>query len=182
MRPEIAPITIFYILTVLVFLPLFSSMLCSLANITPLAFTAQTTMSPTPFLDATLKDLAAAQTPAQIQPISTALLKSLQHELANSTQCMLPSFIYRHPSGHEHGHALALDLGGSTLRVAIVHLSESVAQIIHRKDWFVSDIEKQYNATTFFDWIAGNIKSLLDAVPEAERPPVIGVSWSFPIM
>jgi hexokinase len=139
-------------------------------------------MSTSPYLDAVIADLSSVKTTTQMQEISAKLLESFQEKLFNSGQCMLPSFIYRHPTGRETGHALALDLGGSTLRVAVIHISSSVAKILHRKDWVVSDLEKQMPATQFFDWMAANIKTLLESVPEEERPPVIGVSWSFPIM
>ncbi|KAL9614903.1 MAG: hypothetical protein Q9167_000645 [Letrouitia subvulpina] len=55
--------------------------------------------------------------------LSKKLQAELKERLQSSPQCMLPSHNYTLPDGREKGTYLALEVGGSTLRVALVDLN-----------------------------------------------------------
>lgn len=52
---------------------------------------------------------------------SNMLLQDFDDSLAGSTITMLPNY-HINPSGQEYGHYLCIDLGGSTLRIAVVDI------------------------------------------------------------
>ncbi|KAL8913945.1 MAG: hypothetical protein Q9171_001330 [Xanthocarpia ochracea] len=125
-----------------------------------------------------------------------ALSKKLQYEfkerLQSSTQCMLPSHNYTLPNGKEHGTYLALEVGGSTLRVALVdlHGRASSRQSLRIRRIATSTIDNRVRGLrglAFFDWIAEKIGEMLSADKEAcdymqlEEPIPMGIAWSFPI-
>ncbi len=125
-----------------------------------------------------------------------ALSKKLQSEfkerLQSSTQCMLPSHNYTLPNGTEHGTYLALEVGGSTLRVALVdlHGRASSRQSLRIRRIATSTIDNRVRGLrglAFFDWIAEKIGEMLSADKEAcdymelEEPIPMGIAWSFPI-
>ncbi|KAL8819043.1 MAG: hypothetical protein Q9223_002441 [Gallowayella weberi] len=125
-----------------------------------------------------------------------ALSKKLQAEfkkrLQSSPQCMLPSHNYTLPTGKEHGTYLALEVGGSTLRVALVDLDgrASSTQSLRIRRIVTSTIDnrvRDLRGLAFFDWIAGRIEEMLAADREAcdhmqlKEPLPMGIAWSFPI-
>ncbi|KAK6507116.1 hypothetical protein TWF481_005565 [Arthrobotrys musiformis] len=147
-------------------------------------------------------ELLANITAESMQEISKSLTASYTAGLKENTASMLPSHIYFLPSGQETGYYLAADLGGSTLRVAIVHLegykdpslrgspidpsNPRPMNIVKIKSWGGSHIDhlKTLTSDAFFDWIADRIG---DVVEEkfgnkftADLLP-LGLSWSFPI-
>ncbi|KAF3915944.1 Hexokinase-1 [Arthrobotrys entomopaga] len=117
--------------------------------------------------------------------------------LENSTASMIPSHIYHLPSGTEQGYFLSADLGGSTLRVALVHLEgRKIAghrnkerakpmNIVEIKSWSGVHIEnlKTLTGDEFFDWIAMRIGEVVIEKFGSKDTPILplGLSWSFPI-
>lgn len=97
-----------------------------------------------------------------------------------------------HSDGSEHGDFLAIDLGGSTLRVAVVSLlpPESSFELdrSHRvnittmKLWHVDDSNKVLNKE-FFSWVAAKIMEVLQSQQKLSSKSVIktGITWSFPL-
>ncbi|KAL8949530.1 MAG: hypothetical protein Q9222_004367 [Ikaeria aurantiellina] len=125
-----------------------------------------------------------------------ALSKKLQAEfkerLRSSPQCMLPSHNYTLPHGKEHGTYLALEVGGSTLRVALVDLygRHAPTQNLRVRRIVTSTIDNNVRGLrgwAFFDWIAAKIGEMLAADREArdhmqlKEPLPMGIAWSFPI-
>ena len=122
-----------------------------------------------------------------------ALSKKLQAELRqhmiSSPQCMLPSFNYDLPTGQEQGTYLAVEVGGSNLRIALVGLNgRDMGMRIQRSMCFSINttirLLKEYD---FFDWMAERIGELLEMEDEPsghtkgnELLPM-GVAWSFPL-
>ncbi|KAL1861917.1 N-acetylglucosamine kinase 1 [Paecilomyces lecythidis] len=107
--------------------------------------------------------------------------------LQSSPVNMLPSYTYALPTGEEKGTYLALDVGGSTFRVALVELrgrSEDI-KILHVKSSVIDNTVKQLEGTAFFDWMAEKIDLTLAEVSEKYgrdgKPLSMGLSWSFPI-
>ena len=106
---------------------------------------------------------------------------------------MLPSFNHTMPTGNETGTFLSLDVGGSTLRVAIVTLSgrqnDKAGQpmvIAALRSWRLDNEVKSKKGKEFFDWIAQRIDEMLSANgPKLGRDPQhpldVGLAWSFPI-
>ncbi|KAK6361876.1 hypothetical protein TWF730_005588 [Orbilia blumenaviensis] len=137
-----------------------------------------------------------------MQEISKSLTASYATGLKESTASMLPSHIYFLPNGQETGYYLAVDLGGSTLRVAIVHLegykdpslrgspiaasNPRPMNIVSIRSWAGAKVDhlKTLTGDAFFDWIADKIGEVIEEKfgtrTKTELLP-LGLSWSFPI-
>jgi hexokinase len=106
---------------------------------------------------------------------------------AKGLATMIPSYVTRLPTGQETGTFLALDLGGSTLRVCAVHLlgqgKVKVDEI--KRSIAMTDPLRTSETTTFFDWMVDTVALLLKEYQlesvAAEDALAMGVSWSFPI-
>ena len=102
---------------------------------------------------------------------------------------MLPSFNYDLPTGQERGKYLALEVGGSNLRLALIELNERNVDIrIHRTMRFSIDTAiRQLKEYHFFDWMAERVGQLLGVDTDSSEhmegngPLPMGVAWSFPI-
>ena len=121
--------------------------------------------------------------------LSRRLQAELVEHMQFSPQAMLPSFNYELPSGQEEGAYLAVEVGGSNLRVALVDLrgrgAGDKASEIRRN--IITPIPPEVKAAegyTFFDWMARQIRSMLEQEGETRQgaePMRMGVAWSFPI-
>ncbi|KAK6521393.1 hypothetical protein TWF506_001613 [Arthrobotrys conoides] len=148
------------------------------------------------------RELLANITPEDMQKISKSLTASYAVGLKQSVASMLPSHIYYLPSGQETGYYLSVDLGGSTLRVAIVHLegykdpslrgspidpsNPRPMNIVQIKSWGGSHIDdlKKLTGDDFFDWIADRIGDVVEekfGSRATDELLPLGLSWSFPI-
>lgn len=96
------------------------------------------------------------------------------------------------PSGAETGRYVALDVGGSTFRVAVLELfgrgNEGEESVMRGSRTFrIDDVVKQRVGVAFFEWLAERIEETLREVlgetkEDEERPKMdMGLSWSFPI-
>ncbi|PYH93509.1 hexokinase [Aspergillus ellipticus CBS 707.79] len=106
--------------------------------------------------------------------------------LQSSPICMLPSYNHALPSGTEKGTYLALDVGGSTLRVALVQLcGQGDMRILNVASSYIDNDVKLLEGTLFFDWMAEKIDLMLHDVGanygRESVPLSVGLSWSFPI-
>ncbi|KAK6340835.1 hypothetical protein TWF696_009153 [Orbilia brochopaga] len=126
--------------------------------------------------------------------ISSQLIEAFNDGLQNSTAAMLPSHIYTLPTGTEQGKYLSVDLGGSTLRVALVQLTGAGVtgeegprpmSILEMKTWGGSQIDhlKTLTGDAFFDWIALRVQEVADIAYKrfGLTGLRLGLSWSFPI-
>ena len=124
--------------------------------------------------------------------ISKKLQVQLRQHLKASEQCMLPSFNYNLPTGQEQGVYLALEVGGSNLRIAMVELvgrehGLSSMRIIRIDTCPISWDVKQLASHGFFDWMADRVKEMLHKENKNTNggldtePLRMGVAWSFPI-
>ncbi|RMZ92726.1 hypothetical protein DV736_g15, partial [Chaetothyriales sp. CBS 134916] len=122
----------------------------------------------------------------------SAQLKGQYHEkLQHSDACMLPSFCHSLPSGQETGQFLALDVGGSTFRIALMELAGRARQadgmvIRHLTAHTIDEPVRRLRGTQFFDWMAARIKDVVEATgsvrQEQERAAIpLGLTWSFPL-
>lgn len=125
-----------------------------------------------------------------LKDFSLKLKAQFREGLWKNPACMLPSYNHQLPSRSEHGRYLALDVGGSTLRVALVELRGRAAvgseSRIVRLDSFKIDRDvKLLVGMSFFDWMAqkivATVSTALDSGNSPDEPLLMGLAWSFPI-
>ncbi|KAI9345737.1 hypothetical protein BD770DRAFT_413947 [Pilaira anomala] len=132
-------------------------------------------------------DLNQDKFKAIVEGFKSEYQSGLNTASASGLATMIPSFVTTLPTGKERGTYLALDLGGSTLRVSAVELlgncNVKVTEI--RRHIAPHDPLRTSGAITFFDWIADAIAELIKKIDHdtkhTEDPLSLGVCWSFPI-
>lgn len=127
---------------------------------------------------------------SQLWSISERLQDQFRDRLQSSSFSMLPSYNYTLPGGDERGTYLALDMGGSTLRVAMVELAgrscrPSPMSITAMETFDIDDHVKALEGQAFFDWMADRIEQILAKKGhqyghDAKALPT-GLAWSFPM-
>jgi len=124
-----------------------------------------------------------------LKDLASKLKVQYREALSTNPDCMLPSYNFQLPNGYECGQYLALDVGGSTLRVALVELQSrgvrgSESGIIRMKSFPIVKAIKDLEGMAFFDWMAALV---LETVAEdvkqnsSQKPLPMGLAWSFPI-
>ncbi|KAH8729511.1 hypothetical protein BGZ61DRAFT_446501 [Ilyonectria robusta] len=126
-----------------------------------------------------------------LQQLSRDLRKQFVERLQTDMECMLPSYSHQLPHGAERGHYLALDVGGSTLRVALVELRGRMSKvgeesrIVSMRNFAITPEIKDLEGMAFFDWMAARIKDTLAGDLEQhhslDQPLLMAMAWSFPI-
>lgn len=153
-----------------------------------------------PFLGAhwrrrTLDDFALEIDTLFTTPLSTDKMIDMSKQirgqfrdcLQTNPYCMLPSYTHALPTGSEKGTYLALDVGGSTFRVALIELSgrDEEMRIVKVNSSYIDNSVKLLKGTEFFDWMASKIDTVLKEVGSdygrGDMALPIGLSWSFPI-
>ena len=133
----------------------------------------------------------------ELMKLSRGLQAQYLEALAGNEACMLPSYNHLLPSGREKGIYFALDVGGSTFRVAVLELygkgavsSNEAWNIITLQSFKIDDSVKELRGLAFFDWLAERLEGVLETTEGLEeRCPIsgergnmnMGLSWSFPI-
>ncbi|KAI5980355.1 hexokinase [Pisolithus marmoratus] len=86
---------------------------------------------------------------------------------------MIPTFVRSIPDGSEKGTFLALDLGGTNLRVCEVNLHGDKTFSLRQQKYKVSDVLKHGEATTLFDYLADSVDAFLtdSGSPNCALPP-----------
>src|SRR5438045_3600160 len=109
--------------------------------------------------------------------------RAYRHGFDEYESTMIPSYVSRLPTGMETGTYLALDLGGTHLRIAAVTLLGDGKSDIEQKQYVVPEKLKTGTAESLFDWIADGTKNLLDkaSIKAFEKEMHMGVTFSFPI-
>ena len=136
-----------------------------------------------------LADLSPPATAAALLATSQALEGSIRAQLQDPAGAtFLPSFTHALPSGCEAGTVVAVDLGGSTLRVAVVQLPARAVLAGRRRNWPVSDAVRRLPGPLFFDWVAARIAEVVVGVAKGgdgggveDGAMSVGLTWSFPI-
>jgi hexokinase len=134
--------------------------------------------------------LEAPLEPAKLLQMSTELQEQFAPKLQASDICMLPSYNHKLPTGFEKGTYLALDVGGSTFRIALVELNGKQTdakhmRIVTMKSFKIDEKVRQRSGTLFFDWMADQIQQAL-ADPQLQNASTtknfpMGLAWSFPV-
>ena len=142
------------------------------------------------FIDEVEKDFRNASKRERLVALSNGLRKQFQESLIESPLNMLPSFNHRLPTGDECGTYLALDVGGSTFRAALIELSGRKdsgmgSKILTIKSFKIENPVRQLKGELFFDWMATRIEETLSGQTECHEmsaaPLSTGLAWSFPI-
>lgn len=129
--------------------------------------------------------------PHALLDMSAKIHAQYKHKLwEKNVPCMLPSYNHTLPTGEERGSYLALDVGGSTFRVALVELKgqelgEKSMEIVKMVSYRIDNSIAALKGRLFFDWMAQKIEQTL-ADPEVQShhgPDVLpmGLAWSFPV-
>ena len=171
------------------------------SNPSPSAFTMSRQI---PYMESWLK-------PLQIEPVRLRLLaeqlsRTYKDLAFHSSDQFLATPITRLPTGAELGEYLAIDFGGSNVRIAFVNLLGSkqhtqsqepwssprgdtydeMVEKNHERSWPIEDHLKVENAEDLFAWVGGCLAEVVTAhflhashVPE-EIP--LGITFSFPMM
>ncbi|KAI1343014.1 hexokinase-1 [Xylariaceae sp. FL0016] len=123
----------------------------------------------------------------ELRKFSSDLKAQFRERLSTHTECMLPSFSQLLPTGQETGQYLALDVGGSTLRVALVELrgrdqGGRESEIVRMVSFKITPEQKRLEGMAFFDWMAERIHEVIhkDVSPGQDHIP-LGLAWSFPV-
>jgi len=126
----------------------------------------------------------------RMRAMSNAMRIQYHEKLQDSQACMLPSFCHTLPSGDERGTYMALDVGGSTFRVALVDLcsrghADGPMRIKCISTAKIDASVRALPANKFFEWMAGKINLILAEEHDLpwSRSDVIpvGLAWSFPV-
>ncbi|KAF9500147.1 hypothetical protein BDN71DRAFT_1440709 [Pleurotus eryngii] len=110
---------------------------------------------------------------------------------------MIPTFVTGVPDGTETGTFLALDLGGTNLRVCEVVLNGDKTFSLRQQKYRVSEELKTGEATALFDYLADSVDAFLtENTPSEPIPPMrvptmpipgsqdvvhLGLTFSFPV-
>ncbi|UQC73629.1 hexokinase [Colletotrichum lupini] len=119
--------------------------------------------------------------------LSNALKAQFRDKLQTSMACMLPSYNHQLPGGHEVGQYLAVDVGGSTLRIALVELRGRDAvgresEIVRMSSFKIDNDIRNLEGMAFFDWMAERIWDMVSQDgQDPSRPMPMALAWSFPI-
>lgn len=120
--------------------------------------------------------------------MSVRMQEEYREKLQESDISMLPSYQHTLPSGDEKGDFLALDVGGSTLRIALVRLGGRDGdglQMRRSRSFVIDEKIRQLKGEEFFDWMASKISEMkaeynIIQGTSGERLQM-GITWSFPI-
>ncbi|EME41449.1 hypothetical protein DOTSEDRAFT_46445 [Dothistroma septosporum NZE10] len=123
--------------------------------------------------------------------ISKQLQSECRERMLKSDISMLPSYQHTLPSGRERGDFLALDVGGSTFRIALIRLTGKTRlgsdgmQVRRIRQFVIDDETRGLQGQTFFDWMADRVGEMLGEYNHINGTTnarlSMGLAWSFPI-
>ncbi|KAH8118513.1 hexokinase-domain-containing protein [Phellopilus nigrolimitatus] len=102
----------------------------------------------------------------------------------NKPMAMIPTFVTGVPDGTEKGTFLALDLGGTNLRVCEVQLHGNKEFTLRQQKYKVSDMLKTGEATVLFDYLADSVDEFLTTMGHTvhdDEALHLGLTFSFPV-
>ena len=122
--------------------------------------------------------------------MSVQLQEEYKDKLQSSNISMLPSFQHTLPDGKERGDFLALDVGGSTFRIALIRLVGKVEdgnglQVRRIRSFPINEKIRQLTGQSFFNWMSERISDMLTEYNNLNGTTnarlQVGLAWSFPI-
>lgn len=121
----------------------------------------------------------------QLLKLSLGLQSQFREALTHHKHCMLPSYNYELPQGKENGTYLALDVGGSTFRVAMVDLqkeNDEKMKLVALQSYKIDNSVKLLEGPFFFDWMVEKISLTISGKYDTNGLHLLaGLAWSFPI-
>ncbi|WVO12864.1 hypothetical protein L204_100472 [Cryptococcus depauperatus] len=130
-------------------------------------------------------------TDEKMQEIVRCFRLEMEEGLANygHDMAMIPAFVTGVPDGSEEGAFLALDLGGTNLRVCLVLLQGNHKFQIKQQKYKVSQALKEGESRELFDYIAESVDAFLTDVQAQDDIPIfassesmhLGFTFSFPV-
>lgn len=96
---------------------------------------------------------------------------------------MFPTWVFGSPTGNETGDYLAVDLGGTNLRVCLVKLLGNSKFTLTQSKFRLTEEQKQGGGEDLFDFCAQCVRDFIDAqIPQAtaESPVPLGFTFSYP--
>ncbi|ESK87989.1 hexokinase [Moniliophthora roreri MCA 2997] len=130
-------------------------------------------------------------TPQRMRMIVEAFKDTLELGLQKPGQVvpMIPTFVFGWPSGQEKGDYLALDLGGTNLRVCLVNVQGDGKFEITQTKYRLTEEQKHDDGQKLFDFCAECIKTFIESnftndggelsLKEGELLP-LGFTFSYP--
>ncbi|KZS97717.1 hypothetical protein SISNIDRAFT_405509 [Sistotremastrum niveocremeum HHB9708] len=107
-------------------------------------------------------------------------LSAYNHPLA-----MIPTYVTGVPDGSETGTFLALDLGGTNLRVCEIQLHGDKTFTLRQQKYKVSEALKTGEASALFDYLADSVDHFLTEISDSqisnEEALSLGLTFSFPV-
>ncbi|KAF9346445.1 glucokinase [Mortierella sp. AD094] len=142
-------------------------------------------------LEAIAKDFAVST--EQLEAMTTYFVQQMRVGLKDQDSqdlAMIPSYITGRPDGHERGSYLALDLGGTNLRVCLISLKGNHELETHQKAFKVSEHLQEADVSELMDFIAISIKEFISSEhvnskicehPSDSETLELGFTFSFPV-
>ncbi|KAI9279775.1 hexokinase-domain-containing protein [Sporodiniella umbellata] len=129
-----------------------------------------------------LFDVSSESLKAITEKFVKEMEKGLDHE--GATIAMIPSFVSGRCTGEETGHFMALDLGGTNLRVCHVTLLGGGEHIINQQKYVVSETLKKGNMFELCDFIGDCVDNFLTehGTDIAGQTIQLGYTFSFPVL
>lgn len=146
-----------------------------------------------PHARATLEAIAPGfkLTDDQLREITRTFLKDFELGLSKygEPMAMIPTYVTGVPNGKEVGTFLALDLGGTNLRVCEVKLLGNHKFELRQQKYKVSDTLKTGEAVALFNYMADSVDAFLTERNSASPPTngntdedlLLGFTFSFPV-
>ncbi|CCM01376.1 uncharacterized protein FIBRA_03426 [Fibroporia radiculosa] len=126
-------------------------------------------------------------TPQRMRMIVEAFKDTLETGLAKYGEVvpMIPTYVFGWPSGKETGNFLAIDLGGTNLRVCLVTLEGEGKFEITQSKYRLSEEQKQEDGQRLFDFCAECLKAFVDTniasgVITKDTVLPLGFTFSYP--
>ncbi|CAO3654485.1 unnamed protein product [Mucor hiemalis] len=113
----------------------------------------------------------------------------LRHEMdtglksEGSNMAMLPSWIFKHPTGQETGEYLGLELSGSNIRIYLVNLHGGGRISTRQQKYVISEHLKKCNISEMIEFLVESVDSFLSFVGkyDIQKPLALGFVLSFPL-
>ena len=126
----------------------------------------------------------------RLHDMSVKLQDEYGSKLQSSDISMLPSYMHTLPTGNERGDFLALDVGGSTFRIALIRLAgkrddPDGRQVRRVRSFTINEKIRRLTGQAFFDWMAARIGEMLTEYNHINGTMnarlQMGLTWSFPV-
>ncbi|KAG0181519.1 glucokinase [Apophysomyces sp. BC1034] len=126
-------------------------------------------------------DVSADHLKSIIKQFLEEIAKGLDHK--GATVPMIPSYVTGRPTGDETGRYLALDLGGTNLRVCEFTLLGGGEYKVHQQKYVVSDELKTGEMRHLCDFIADCVDNFIteNGSDDLDTDLQLGFTFSFPV-